>query len=148
MEFRKLIDYVYQPRAIYSGGELSRLNIPIPGGVAEAWELTVELFTPEAGAWRHYYTDSELNYLKDELRFGLKFVLNREAAFSQTINEPINLHPIYKYGAEYTVCFSCREESAGHYIFWLIAILRREVERADYDRRMQDIRSYWLPTSS
>lgn len=112
------------------------------------WELTVNFSTPEALAWRHYYTDRELNYLKDELRFGLKFVLNREAAVSQTLDERIDLQPVYKYGAEYTVCFSYREESPGRYIFWLIAILRRELERGDFDRRVEDIRRYWLPTRS
>jgi hypothetical protein len=148
MGFRKLIDYVYQPRAIYDGGEVSVLSIPIPGVDAETWELTVDLSAPEARAWRHYYTDPELNYLRDELRFGLKFVLNREAAFSQTLDQPIDLQPVYEYGAEYTVCFSYREESWGRYIFWLIAVLRREMERADFDRRVADIETYWLPAGS
>jgi len=148
MDFRKLIDHVDEPRAIYNGGEVSVLNIPIPGGGAEPRELTIDLSAPEARAWRHYYTDRELNFLRDELRFGLKFVLNREAAFNRRLDEPIYLQPVYKDGAEYTVCFSYREESYGHYIFWLIAILRRDTERADFGRRVADIERYWLPEGS
>jgi hypothetical protein len=148
MEFRKLIDNVYQPRAIYDGVEMSVLNVPIPGGDAEPWELTIDLSAPEALEWRHYYTDRELNALKDELCFKLKFVLGREAAFSQTLDKPIDLQPVHEYGAEYTICFSYREESPGRYIFWLIAILRRGLERAEFDKRVADIKRYWLTPGS
>jgi len=148
MEFRKLIDNVYQPRAIYDGVEVSALNVPIPSGDAGPRELTIDLSAPEALEWRHYYTDRELNTLKDELRFGFKFVLSRETAFSQALDKPIDLQPVHEYGAEYTICFSYREESPGHYVFWLIAILKRSLERAEFDNRVADIKKYWLTPGS
>ena len=145
MGFNKIVDYVDRPRIIYDGVEVSVLNIPIPGGGAGPRELAIDLFAPEARAWRHYYNDRELNWLKDELRFDFRFVLNREAAYSRPLGESIYLQPTHRYGAEYTVCFSYREQSAGHYIFWLIAILSREVGAAEFDRRVADIKRYWLP---
>jgi hypothetical protein len=145
MEFRKLLDCIDRPRTVYDGVEVSALSIPIPGEGAETRELTVDLSAPEARAWRHYYTDRELNRLKDELRFGFRFVMSREAAYSPALGESIYLQPSHRYGAEYTVCFSYKEQSAGRYVFWLIAVLRREVERAEFDRRVADINRYWLP---
>ncbi len=82
------------------------------------------------------------------MRFGLKFVLGREAAFSRALDKPIDLQPVHEYGAEYTICFSYREESPGRYVFWLIAILKRSLERAEFDRRVADIKKYWLPPGS
>jgi len=145
MEFRKLLDCIDRPRTVYDGVEVSALSIPIPGEGAEARELTIDLFAPEARAWRHYYTDRELNRLKDELRFGFRFVMSREAAYSPALGESIYLQPSHRYGAEYTVCYSYGEQSPGRYVFWLIAVLRREVERAEFDRRVSDINRYWLP---
>jgi len=144
MEFRKLIDNVDRPRAVYDGVEVSALNVPLPGGDGEPRELTIDLSASETLAWRHYYTDRELNTLRDELRFGFKFVLSRETAFSQALDKPIDLQPIHKYGAEYTICFSYWEESPGRYVFWLIAILARSLERAEFDARVADIKKYWL----
>ena len=145
MEFSKVIDHVDRPRIVYDGEEVSVLSIPVPGRGEEPRELTVDIFAPEARAWRHYYTDRELNRLKEELRFGFRFVMNRETAYSLPLGESIYLQPAHEYGAEYTVCYSYREQSAGHYIFWLIAVLRRELAGGEFDRRVADIRRYWLP---
>ncbi len=148
MEFKKLIDHIDQPCTVYDGDEVARVTIPLPEPGSGKRDLVIDLAAPEGRAWRHYYTDGELNYLKDELRFDFKFLMSRESAFNGVIDQLIYLQPVYEYDAEYTVCFSYKEMSYGHYVFWLVAILKRGMEREVFDKRVADIKKYWLPTAS
>jgi hypothetical protein len=148
MGFKKLIDHIDQPRTVYDGGEVERVTIPLPEPGFRERDLVIDLGAPEGRAWRHYYTDGELNHLKDELRFDFKFVMNREAAFNGAIGRLIYLLPVYKYDAEYTVCFSYTEMNYGRYVFWLVAILKRGVGREVFDERVAAIKKYWLPDGS
>ncbi len=148
MGFKKLIDHIDQPRTVYDGGEVERVTIPLPElGFGER-DLVIDLAALEGRAWRHYYTDGELNYLKDELRFDFKFLMSRESAFNGAIGRLIYLQPVYKYDAEYTVCFSYTEMNYGRYVFWLVAILKRGMEREVFDERVAAVKKYWLPAGS
>ncbi len=148
MNFKKVIDDSSQPRVIYDGSEAIEVKVPFIESNFGTREVLINLDAPEMREWRHYYTDGELNQLKDELRFGFKFLLNREVAYNRAIDQLIYLQPVYKYTAEYTVCFSYDEISPLHYVFWLISILRREIERAEFDSRVESIQRYWLSHGS
>jgi|GEM_PF-3974437 len=144
MNFKKVIDHSSHPRVIYDGGEVVNVKVPFIGSNLGTRELVINLDAPEMREWRHYYSDDELNQLKDELRFSFKFLLNCEVAYNRAIDHLIYLQPVYKYKSEYTVCFSYDEVSPLHYVFWLISILRREIERAEFDSRVENIQRYWL----
>lgn len=144
MNFKKVIDYSGQPLPIYDGGEIVKVKIPFIESNVGTRDVLINLDAPEMREWRHYYSDCELNQLKDELRFGFKFLLHREVAYHRAIDHLIYLQPVYKYKAEYTICFSYDEVNPSHYVFWLISIWRREIERGEFDSRVENIKRDWL----
>jgi hypothetical protein len=134
--------HVDSPRVIHSGADVPRLTFEACGSTGE-YLLSVDLDSLAARGWRHYYTDAELQALQVLFCWGLRFILGSETAVAVPFGRPVYLQPLYKYRSEWTVCFCYDEVSPLHFVYWLIGVARRNLDRAEYNRRMEELGQYW-----
>lgn len=99
---------------------------------------------PECKKWQHYYNDSELNTLSRILKFGLRFFANDETAINETSGFILDFQPFWRDGFEYSICFSYKEFAPNYGRCFLNAILVRELSKKDFNKRVTEIKKYWM----
>ncbi len=94
--------------------------------------------------WMYYYTEDELNDLKTILKLDYDYQrgMLSSAVHKMTLRR-IDLEPIFKYNAEYTVCFAYKEVGKVHYKCWVIGVLKRNMTRDEFQKRAERIHKYY-----
>jgi len=143
MSFNLIASYVGNSIVFYDGGERERF--PLHVKLAEmSIQVEIDPLAPESSKWRYYYHDSELNELTRLLKLQFEFSCNVEAAVDPISRRRVCFQPFWQAGHELSICYTYDEVSNGHYVFWLVAVLSRNVAESAFSDRVAHIKKYWL----
>jgi hypothetical protein len=140
--FNLISQSVSLPVVFYDGDEagLRTLSAKIAG---EEATLAVDLSAPECRAWRHYYSDQELNRLWSMLGLKFDFLTGHERLVEPATGRSVYFQPFLVLGQEVSVCFCFDEVSPGHYMYWLLGLLARPLAEDEFRARVKRIERYW-----
>ena len=134
-KFKVIKDYVEKPEVIYDGLETLEVQIE-----EDEYQFKLDLNNIVVKYWNKYFSDTELSDLKKLLKLDCKFILGKPYLINQKIDQKIYFQIFYKCNYEYTICFAYDEVSAGHYTFWLIAVLNRKITKEEYEKRINGLK--------
>lgn len=143
MQFTLIASYPNAPTVFYDGEERLQFPLTIPlDGRSEV--VQIDPLAPECRQWRHYFKDEELNELANLLDLKFEFMMNQETVVAPTSGKRVYFQPIWCRGSELTICYTYDEVSNGHYVFWLLAVLSRNILESEFGNRINNIKAYWL----
>ena len=142
MDFQQIVTFLDAPKVIADGDEVEVIRFALLETGSQEFVLRID--APECRRWRHYYTDKELNALSQMLRFEFRFLMSREEVYHAALGQSIALCPLYEKGSLYTVCYAYTEQSNGHYVFWLLGMVKSEIALPEHTLRVENIKRYWL----
>jgi hypothetical protein len=143
--FRPVELCIDSPRIMHEGSTgVTEVRFTTPERTGE-FRLSIHPDARTLLHWTHYYTDAELDALRDLFHWGLDFGLGRATAVAVPFNRDVHVQPIYKYRSEWTICFCYDEVRPLYYVYWLVGVARRDLTRAEYDRRVAKMDQWASP---
>ena len=134
-------DFRAAPHVIYDGVEA--YDFPLGALAPDLPRLRLNVARSEVSRWRHYFNDAELNALSRLLGWEMRFLLNREVAFHPGFAHLVNLYPLLHSGEELILSYAHDERSAGHFTYWLVAVVARAQTQKEFERRVGLIEKHW-----